>query len=259
MNAKKIDYKTISLKTPVDKLTTELEILRKKTIENAEKLGADDKYVERDCKVVKILCDTFNGIYDTAFSNCTFIEKKLIIKFLNNIFNGRPLSPLENNEDDWEEDEYKDGTFYHKRYHSLWKIPDGNGGFRYSDRKRVIGCERNSKYHSEMLTEIIDQENPITFPYMPDSEPFIVRTMSFNSGKGETTQLRKFDYLEVRDYGIPRTGYWHWVPIERYFNWDSEGNRREITRTEYNAAMAQWVESMRKENDEAEAKEKEGL
>lgn len=99
----------------------------------------------------------------------------------NKLTKGIPLTPVENGEDDWLPCKGSETEDYHRRCKFLirTKLPDGS--YEYSDERRCIGYENGQQFVMGLLVDILNEIEPVTFPYEPSVRPYIAYTMSFNA------------------------------------------------------------------------------
>lgn len=105
---------------------------------------------------------------------------KLTKQILNRLIDGKPLVPIEDTDDIWEEcgrrdrDEAK--IYQCLRMPSLFKDVYPDGTVKYSDNNRVVMVEMNSEtyWHSGFINRIVDEIFPLTMPYMPADDPYKV-------------------------------------------------------------------------------------
>lgn len=89
-------------------------------------------------------------------------------EILNQLMYERPLTPLEDTPDQWNQVN-DEPEFQHKRRHSLFKRIDKDGNASYTDVNRFVAININTKtsFYSGLCNNIVDDMYPITFPYMP--------------------------------------------------------------------------------------------
>ena len=97
---------------------------------------------------------------------------------LNRLIDGKPLTPIEDDEDMWNEvgGINKGYTIYQcRRMSSLFKYVYDDGTVTYSDIDRFacVDVETGHTYHSGLVDRILNKLYPITMPYYPRS-PFKV-------------------------------------------------------------------------------------
>lgn len=101
------------------------------------------------------------------------------------LMDGKPLTPITDNEADWDECRgYNDrGKHYHcKRMSSLFKdvYPDGRIVYTDVDRVRMYNVDSpDVAWHSCMISNMIDEMFPITMPYIPENNSYKVYVEDF--------------------------------------------------------------------------------
>lgn len=101
------------------------------------------------------------------------------------LMDDKPLTPIEDNEEDWNECRgYNDrGKHYHcKRMSSLFKdvYPDGRVEFTDVDRVQMYNIESpDVAWHNGMVRGMIDKMFPITMPYIPENNSYKVYVEEF--------------------------------------------------------------------------------
>lgn len=163
---------------------------------------------------------------------------------LNRLIDCKPLTPIEDTEDDWTPAFKRKNVGWvkqHKRMSSLFKTVNSDGSTSYSDIDRVCGINVDSpdvSYHSGLVSNLIDEMYPITMPYFPESKPFMVHCEEF------LTEPKNGDYDTVGIlYVIKPNG--DRVEINRFFK-EGEDNFVEIASCEYE--MRQKMHEERLEN-----------
>lgn len=157
---------------------------------------------------------------------------------LNCLIDGKPLTPIEDTPDVWnhvysENDETK--TYQCQRMSSLFKDVHNDGTVKYMDvdRCRCVYMDKTDDimWSNGLATKIVDELYPITMPYYPSSNKFIVYVTEGLSDP------KNGDYDTI--------GVWYIVTpdkdrflIERFFAESDEG-WREISREEYDERVTQ--------------------
>ena len=148
---------------------------------------------------------------------------------LNRLIECKPLSPIEDTPDIWNETVPIRGRkrYQCSRISSLFKYIYPDGTVKYHDVDRVLCATITDKdvfYHSILVSDIIDEMFPITMPYWPTKE-FKVYTEEFlvDQTNGD------FDTVCIR-YAIDPDG--NHIEINRYFA-EKDGEMVEISREEY--------------------------
>lgn len=154
----------------------------------------------------------------------------------NKLTKGIPLTPIENCEDDWLPCKGSETEDYHRRCKFLirTKLPDGSYG--YSDERRCVGYENGQQFVMGLLVDILNEIEPVTFPYEPSVRPYIAYTMSFNAMSDKNTKINEACRKNMRydTFGIfsilrPDGKV---IKVGKYFRYEGK-ERVEITYTEF--------------------------
>lgn len=90
---------------------------------------------------------------------------------LNRLIEGKPLTPIEDNKEDWNDVTYYDDgetRYQNKRYSALFKHVDKNGNVSFSDVERVVFYDGECLgSHYGKANRFVDDMFPITMPYYP--------------------------------------------------------------------------------------------
>lgn len=159
---------------------------------------------------------------------------------LNRLIKQQPLTPIEDAEDVWTEisgmlkdDRIK--VYQCKRMSCFWKDVYPDGTVRYHDNERACGVYMNDPeitYHSGLTTRIVDEMYPITMPYCPPNQPYMVYTEEF------LFDARNGDFDTVHIHYI-RTPEGDKVDVNRIFTTPEDGRGwKEITLEELDRLKA---------------------
>lgn len=168
---------------------------------------------------------------------------------LNRLIDGKPLTPIEDKDDIWDDCSYgrKDGAKHYQsnRMYSLFKDVYEDGEVKYSDTDRVscINIDNpNVEWHMGLVTRIVNEMFPITMPYMPENQPFKVYC------KELLTDRKNGDFDSVAIYYVIKPDGER-VDIDRYFKEGSEENKAwtEISKGEWIERECLHNERIRKE------------
>lgn len=107
------------------------------------------------------------------------------IKFTQNILNrlidGKPLTPIDDTEDVWNECTWSSDveckTYQCKRMFSLFKDVYLDGTTEYHDHDRFVCVDSDDpekSYRSGFISALMHEHFPITMPYNPSSKPYEV-------------------------------------------------------------------------------------
>ena len=134
-------------------------------------------------------CACYEGALKAFETLCNQGHSGMSIKFtqhiLNRLIDGRPLTPIEDTPDVWNDVVYvNDGTVEYQcnRMSSLFKKVHTDGSVEYTDVGRVYGVDIHNPdltYSSGLLTRIINEMFPIKMPYMPASKSYKFVTTDF--------------------------------------------------------------------------------
>lgn len=136
----------------------------------------DDEF-DYGCACYESALKAFNSLLEDGHSGFSIGLTKQI---LNRLIDGKPLVPIEDTDDIWEECGWRDrdeAKIYHcLRMPSLFKDVYPDGTVKYSDNDRVVKVETNSEtcWHSGFINRIVEEIFPLTMPYMPTDEPYKV-------------------------------------------------------------------------------------
>lgn len=139
------------------------------------------KEVEWDygCACYESALKAYMSLISDEHSHASFsVTKNVLIKLMN----GKPLTPIEDTKDVWNDIISRDEetgaiTYQCKRMPSLFKTVYPDGKVSYSDVSRYY-CynisEPNCSYKGGGASEILDELFPITMPYYPHAKPYII-------------------------------------------------------------------------------------
>lgn len=186
------------------------------------------------CECYKSALKAFNSLLEDEHSGLSIRFTKNI---LDRLIDGKLLTPVEDKEDEWEErytNEDKDYTSYRcKRMSALFKDVFPDGKITYTDVNRVrCVCIDNPdiQWSNAFITEIIDEMFPISFPYYPSDNSFVVYEEEFLTDR-KNGDYDTFGLL----YVITPTG--DKVDINRYFK-ETDNGFVDISKEEYEERKA---------------------
>lgn len=130
----------------------------------------------------------------------------ITIEFLKRLVDGKPLTALTDNEEEWGKTEYdifKKGIknkYYNKRYPALFKDVYEDGHIVYRDNNRVTCYDpiMETSFGMGIANLIYDEMNPIKMPYYPGESDVTMEVFSFQYDK-ETADKSDFDTIVVLD------------------------------------------------------------
>lgn len=182
-------------------------------------------------KCYKIILKIFKLLNDDRFA---WGEVGYIRWAINALFNRYPLTPIEDNDDEWVEcfginENPPIRVFQHKRRGSLWKdiLPDRRIIYKDNERTQGIDINSNNPYYSWVTSEIVNEMFPITFPYTPPEKPCQVFAEDFLFDKSKGDFDTKYIYYIITPEGEK-------IEVNRIFNEDDRGRMREISIEEFN-------------------------
>lgn len=154
---------------------------------------------------------------------------------LNRLIEGKPLTPIEDTDDVWndicEYHEETEGYSYYqcKRMSSLFKYvySDGDGSILYKDVDAWMGVDVDdgSVYHSGLVQRIMDEMFPISMPYCPPDNPTKVYCSDFLTDRKNGDFDTRAIFYAIRPDGER-------IAINRFFK-EGETGWDEITEEEY--------------------------
>lgn len=200
------------------------------------------------CACYESALKAFNSLCEDGHSGYSI---KLTKSILDRLIDGKPLTPIEDTEDVWDDiydisDVRGEKTKYQcKRMGSLFKDVYADGIVKYSDVNRIICVdEHNSKntWFNGKVCNVIDELLPITMPYMPDSKPIKVYCEDLLTDR----KNGDWDTLGIL-YAIKPDG--KQIDIDKFFK-ESENGWDEINMDEYNERIEKHQERIKREMEE---------
>lgn len=196
----------------------------------------DDEW-DYGCACYESALKAYESLLEDGHSGMSLNFTKQI---LNRLIEGKPLTPIEDRDDIWNDVSYDDTckkrSYQCKRMSSLFKDVYPDGTVEYHDVNRVICVDVNDDrnvYHSGFVKRIISERFPITMPYYP----------------GPTIRVICEDFLTDEDYGdfdtmailycIKADGEREY--INRFFK-EGENDWEEISLEEYNDRKSRKIE-----------------
>lgn len=198
------------------------------------------------CACYKGAFETFKTLLGQGHSGYSIGITKHI---LNRLIDGKPLTPIEDIPESWNECGLKDkeGTqiYQCKRMSSLFKNIYPDGRVEYTDIDRVICQDIHAgfEYRNKHLRELVLKMYPIEFPYMPTDKPFRIYTEDFMAHE------KNGDFDTVRAlYLIKPNG--ELVEVNRYFAYDDGYDIQEIDKDEYELRRQLANDLLKEKNDD---------
>ena len=184
------------------------------------------------CACYESALKAFNSLCEDGHSGYSIQLTKSI---LDRLIDGKPLTPIEDTEDVWDDISDISGLrgekvkYQCKRMSSLFKDVYADGTVKYSDVGRILCVdEHNPKntWFNGKVCGVIDELIPITMPYMPDNKPIKIYCEEFLTDR----KNGDFDTLGIL-YVIMPDG--KQIDIDKFFK-ESENGWDEINMDEYN-------------------------
>lgn len=200
-----------------------------------ERLHADEDNPEGEwdygCACYESALKAFKSLLGDGHSGMSIDITKYILMRL---IDGRPLTPIVEMKDGWNETHHDaDGSYHYqnKRMSSLFKDVRADGSYKYKDiyASYCVDINNKSTYHNGFVQrEIFDKMFPITLPYMP-TEPSKIFCEDFltDPKNGDFDTMGIF-YILKPEYG----GKVNQIDVNRFFKEDGNG-WAEITEPEY--------------------------
>ena len=144
-----------------------------------EKPDREEGAWDYGCACYESALKAFKSLMEDGHSGISIGFTKHI---LNRLIDGKPLVPIEDTDDVWEDRErYGDDderkSYQCKRMSSLFKYVYPDGTVKYLDVDRVRGVNLdnpNIGWHSRITQDIVEEIFPLTMPYMPADKPYRV-------------------------------------------------------------------------------------
>lgn len=161
----------------------------------------------------------------------TGFQVPIVKQIFDALIDGRPLSKLEESPDIWSDKlmspEEKGKKFQCIRKSSLFKTIHEDGSVSYSDVDRVTVHKviTGTYWHSGFITRMIDEMFPITFPYCPPKNKYVVYVREYLTDR----KNGDFDTLYVMSVTCPDGKI---VGIHKFYK-DFESDLAEIEREEF--------------------------
>lgn len=169
---------------------------------------------------------------------------------LNRLIDGKPLTPIEDTEDVWNNrGSHREGIsvkYQCKRMSSLFKTVYDDGTMKFSDVNRCYCTYKDNpsvSWHNGFVSNIYDEIYPLTMPYMPNNRPDEIVCDEL------LTDRRNGDYDTLAILYINRSNGER-VEVNRYFK-EGETSFIEISKEEY-----EWRQKLDQERRSREENEK---
>lgn len=194
-----------------------------------ERVGKPSDEWAYGCACYKSALKAFESLLEDDHSGLSMSVTKQV---LNRLIDGKPLSPIEDTPDAWNEvgwtdKEHKYTCYQSKRMSDLFKYVYDDGHIEYSDINRFICKDEPSGtyWHNSFVANILGELFPITFPYTPYNKPIIAhRTTVLVDPK-----LGDYDTMAIWSAETPDGKR---KEVGRFFR-ESNGKWLEIDKSEY--------------------------
>ena len=153
---------------------------------------------------------------------------------LNRLISGRPLTPIEDTDDIWNERHYENDEEYVKyqcsRMSSLFKevYRDGHVEYHDIDRARLVDVETDTTWYNGGVSNYIHKRFPITMPYLPDNKPYRVYSEDFLYKQPDA--VGEYDHVAWLYLIKPDMSR---ETLNKFFAENEEGEMAEITEEQY--------------------------
>jgi len=157
-----------------------------------------------------------------------FLIKDQLMYLLNSMFDGKPLTPLTGEDDEWKpiagrfaNGEVVNTKYQNTRYNDLFKDVNGDGTIIYHDNNRVSCYDpiMENYFSFGLVNKICDEIYPIAMPYMPGDSDCEVQVFTFQYNQ-ENSEKSDFDTVIVLS---AHTKEGKNIPINRFFREPNEG------------------------------------
>lgn len=187
-----------------------------------ERAENDDPYGDEwdyGCSCYDSALKAFKSLMEDGHSGFSIGATKHI---LNRMIDGKPLTPIEDTDDVWNDISMyrgEEGYKYYqcKRMSALFKYVYADGSVKYMDidRYHCVDINNGSTYHCRLAHDIVDKLYPITMPYYPGApikvycEDFLVdpKNGDFDTKGIFYLDLPDVERVEINEfYREPRKG-----------------------------------------------------
>lgn len=209
------------------------------------KEGSDKKDNEYVNNCAKSALKAYQSLEEDGHSGFSI---QITTDILNNLIKHRPLIPIKGNDDEWSYNKILSDEKYNVydciRYSSLSKYVDKETNeIKYIDHNRIKCLNINNpeySYHSKFIKDVCDEYiDPITMPYMPESNPYRIYTEDFATDGTPGA----FDTIAIFYIKNPKGSI---IDVYKYFKATDNGYD-EITRKEYDERKELYKKSIGEE------------
>ena len=175
---------------------------------------------------------------------------------LDALIDGRPLTPIEDEDDVWNFSWDMDGKkcYQCKRMSSLFKTVDENGNVSFSDNNYVVCVSLEDPritYHSSLVSNLIHVMYPITMPYSPTVRPYVAKCQDILSDP----ENGDFDTVALLELTTPSM---ETIEMNRYFK-ESDNGWEEIDACEWEERLAKHQQRLEALKTEQETDNNDGI
>lgn len=169
---------------------------------------------------------------------------------LNRLIDGKPLTPIEDVEENWDDVSHFGPDVKYKKYqcnrmYSLFKDVYPDGTVVYSDINRYYchDIRNDSTFTGGRYSKMLDDLYPITMPYMPTDQPYVftVEILKLQDRPGD------WDTEVVHSLQKP-TG--EVIELNQYYTEDVTGRIIQITEEDYEILVNNYIHRGLKDEEE---------
>lgn len=170
-------------------------------------------------------------------------------QILDRLIDGKPLTPITDSPDEWNEccDFDRDGkaVYQNSRMYALFKYAYDDGTVEYSDVDRTILIEvkddgTETSWHSGLASKLVNEIcGPITLPYIPSDKPYKVYAQQFDSVNAEPGCFDTSYIIKIVD---PEGNE---IPCERFYA-ETYRDMEEISEEEYNRRRLSYEQALQR-------------
>lgn len=233
----------------------------------------DGKSFDYGCACYQSALKAYKSLSKDGHSGFSWnLTKNILIRLMN----GQPLTPI--TDDDFKEEflDYREPEDYLKehnlksdiqcyRMHSLFRRETLDGKVTYLDVNRCYGQDihnPNDTYQGGGIDKFVDELFPITMPYYPSKDRYVVFTETSLHDKAlGDFDLRAYLYVKTPEGEKVEINRFYRSKVIGWYRYDSsdsvfarESEFFEITKEEYEALKKEQIESKPGPNDEIEIK-----
>ena len=155
-------------------------------------------------KKYEAILNMFENVKENVIpQNIRYCGSKLVEDTISKLIDGIPLTPVENNDDDWlirDIDKTRE-IYKHKRLNTLYKLVE-DGKITYIGGKNyLVVCDEEYVYDSSctIVSEILDKLYPVTFPFTPNKGVYIAHIEKCLSNRNNDKDKEGFDTIYVKN------------------------------------------------------------